>query len=172
MIATFWATARDSVALPVVVTILTVAASLGLQRAADRRSQRRDRYSQVLGTLVAWIEYPYRVRRRTSDDPATLTALADRGHDLQEQLARDQSWVIAESKHVATAYAAARSVISCEVGAAIKDAWEHPHVTTSADMNLNGWGPHSACNTAISTLESTIASRLRWWNKPDKEATT
>lgn len=52
---------------------------LGKTRA--NATARRDRYAQAVRTLIAWAEYPYRIRRRTSDEPATLTALADRGHE-------------------------------------------------------------------------------------------
>lgn len=160
MIAAFWRTIGDSVAVPVVVSFATVAVTLWLQRVADSRASRRDRYSQVIGTLVAWVEYPYRVRRRTSDDPAVLTALADRGHDFQEQLARDQSWVMAESKAVAKAYATAKSTISPAVGAALKEAWQHEPVSAAAGMNLNGWGPHGDCSEAIADMEQAVARRM------------
>ena len=36
--------------------------------------------------LVAYAEYPYRIRRRTSDDPEELGRLAKLGHDIQEAL--------------------------------------------------------------------------------------
>src|SRR5690349_14433320 len=54
---------------------------------------RRERYAQAVRTLVAWAEYPYRIRRRTSDDATALSALAERGHTLQEQLAESRAWI-------------------------------------------------------------------------------
>jgi len=54
---------------------------------------RRDGYVNAVRVLIARAEYPYRVRRRVSDDPDVLAALASRGHDLQEQVAACRTWV-------------------------------------------------------------------------------
>ncbi|WP_344013609.1 hypothetical protein [Streptomyces thermospinosisporus] len=58
---------------------------------------RRDRYAAAVKVLVARIEYPYRIRRRTSDDPEVLSTLAITGHDLQETLAESRAWIATES---------------------------------------------------------------------------
>jgi hypothetical protein len=65
---------------------------------------RRDRYGQAVRGLVAWGEYPYRIRRRTDDEPATLAALAERGHAIQEQLAESRGWVAAESRTISEVF--------------------------------------------------------------------
>lgn len=87
---------------------------------------RRERYAQVVRCLVAWVEYPYRIRRRTSDDPATLTALADRGHALQEQLAESRAWVAAESRALSEVLDACIRDITTQVGPACVAAWQEP----------------------------------------------
>src|SRR4051794_25186091 len=57
---------------------------LGNLRAAA--TARREGYANAVRSLIARGEYPYRVRRRVSDDADVLAALVSRGHDLQEQL--------------------------------------------------------------------------------------
>ncbi|HEY6935142.1 MAG TPA: hypothetical protein VI452_17205, partial [Marmoricola sp.] len=59
---------------------------------------RREGYAKAVRTLIARGEYPYRVRRRVSDDPEVLAALVERGHDLQEQLAACRTWVASEHR--------------------------------------------------------------------------
>jgi len=60
--------------------VAVVAASSGV--AAENR---RQGYAAAVEAVVAWAEYPFRIRRRTSDDPATLSDLANLGHELQER---------------------------------------------------------------------------------------
>lgn len=102
---------------------------------------RRDRYAQAIRSLVAWAEYPYRIRRRTSDEPATLTALADRGHTLQEQLAESRAWIAAESRAMSEVFDGCLRDITTLVSPACGVAWQEAPIGTSAGMNLGGFGP-------------------------------
>jgi hypothetical protein len=49
--------------VPVVVAVLTAIGTMLVTRAGDAASRRRDRYAEAVSTLVAWAEFPYRVRR-------------------------------------------------------------------------------------------------------------
>ena len=70
---------------------------------ADRR---RDNYAEAVAVLLSWYEFPYMIRRRVNDQPATLQRLADHGHELQERLARAEAWTTAESKEMGQKYTA------------------------------------------------------------------
>jgi hypothetical protein len=59
----------------------------GIAGLRDAAAKRRDGYASAMKALVARTEFPYRVRRRSSDSPETLTALTQLGNDIQEQLA-------------------------------------------------------------------------------------
>lgn len=131
-----------------------------LARVNEATNRRRDRYAEAVQTLVAWTEYPYRVRRRTDDSPATLTALANQGHDLQERLALHQAWIATEHPALAQTYAAARSTLDRIVGPLISEAWEHCPVTKASAMNLRGWGPNDECREAIAEVQREIQSRF------------
>jgi|SRR5665213_381938 len=156
------------IGVPVVIAALTgaIAALYGrLGAAADRR---RDHYAQAVKTLVAWIEFPYRVRRRTDDDAATLHELAELGHDLQERLASHQAWMAGEKPAMAAKYLEIRDSVTALVGAAITQAWNTGPVTNPAGMVLGAWGPAVACQPLLADLQSQIERRfgihrLRWW---------
>src|SRR4051812_7632402 len=63
---------------------------VGLRASATTR---REGYAAAVQTLVSWWEYPYRIRRRTSDTAEILSKLAEHGHDLQEGLASHRAWI-------------------------------------------------------------------------------
>ncbi|HUB71881.1 MAG TPA: hypothetical protein VL984_15780 [Acidimicrobiales bacterium] len=156
------------VLIPVLVAGLTAVVTLLVTNAGEARDRRRDHYAQAVKTLVAWSELPYRVRRRTDDDPATLSALANLGHDLQEQLACHGAWIAADHPRLARSYTKARAAVSEAVGPAISEAWNSPPVRGAAGMNLGSWGPGRVCRAVVTELQAAISSRfgvrrLRHW---------
>jgi len=164
-----------AVIIPVIVAALTAAAATLIARTADAANRRRDRYAHAVETLVAWSEFPYRVRRRTDDDPTTLASLAGLGHDLQQRLACHQAWMVTESDHVAKAYENARRALNLIVGPATSEAWNQPPVSIAAGMVLDGWGPGPACGSAIAQFQAEVPfrfglRRLAPWRRPNLAA--
>lgn len=158
----------EKVAVPLLIgllglagVIVTAAVSAISGRWAQATNRRRDAYATAVKTLVAWAEYPYRIRRRTSDDPDELTRLVGIGHDLQEQLRCHQTWITTESRWVAGIYREAMTAITAQVAPACNDAWAAEPITTGAGMNLGGWGPHDVL-PSILRLQSVIACRFGW----------
>jgi hypothetical protein len=139
----------------VVAAILTHALT-GLRAGA---AARRDRYAQAVKLLVARLEYPYRIRRRTSDDPETLTALAAAGHDLQERLAEMRAWITAESRLLGEVFDHCLNTLDASVKQACQDAWDSPPISAAAEMNLNDFGPGKQQH-AITLMERAIAYRF------------
>ncbi len=121
---------------------------------------RRDRYARAFETLVAWIEFPYRVRRRTSDEPATLAELATLGHDLQERMACHQAWIATEHPALAHQYDRTRAIVTTAVAPAVAEAWRLDPVSAASSMNLGDWGPAAACEEAMSALQHAIENRF------------
>ena len=140
--------------------VLGAIATMILTRANEATDRRRDRYAEAIRTLVAWTEYPYRVRRRTDDSPATLTALANHGHDLQERLAFHEAWIATEHADLADTYADTRATINRLVGPMISDAWNRDPVTNPVGMNLADWGPGEVCDRAIVNLQHQVRNRF------------
>ncbi|MFJ5611061.1 hypothetical protein ACIQCJ_16935 [Streptomyces sp. NPDC093221] len=120
---------------------------------------RRDHYATAVRLLVARIEYPYRIRRRTNDSPETLAALASAGHDLQERLAQTRAWITAESRPLGELFDHCLSTINTPVATACCDAWAAPPITAAGQMNLGGFGPGSQSAT-IASMEHAISYRF------------
>ena len=130
--------------LPLIVGLVggSVGAVLMTQlfAAADRR---RDSYAEAVAVLLSWCEYPFMIRRRVNDDPATLQRLVDHGHELQERIARSEAWVTAESRKMGAEYSSLVADVKTAVGPLLQEAWESTPAGTAAEMNLNGWGSDS-----------------------------
>lgn len=137
----------------------TVTSALGDLRAAA--AARREGYANAVRVLIARAEYPYRVRRRVSDDPDVLAGLVERGHDLQEQLAACRTWVASEHRVLGAMFEKALSDIDATVKLATGDAWNQEPIITAAGMNLNGWGPGDPWPHLVA-LERAVAYRFGW----------
>ena len=87
---------------------------------------------------MAWVEFPYRVRRRTETIPQRSVA-SRLGHDIQERLACHQAWIATEHPPVAAAYEKARETIGPAIGAATTEAWNTAPISTAAQMNFGDW---------------------------------
>lgn len=113
------------VVLTVVLTSGVVSALVTklLERGAKREEQVRDGYADSTAVLVAWGEFPYRVARRTSDEPEVWAALAERGHDAQEALACRRAWVVGESVVMSEVYSAITAELRPQVAEATQAAW-------------------------------------------------
>lgn len=156
----------DAVIL-VVLTILLgssvigglVTTALGNLRAAA--TARREGYALAVRTLIARSEYPYRVRRRVSDAPEVLAALAQRGHDLQEQVAACRTWVASEHRVIGALFEQALADIDAAAGPHTAEAWQAEPILTAAGMNLGGWGPGNQWPHVLK-LERAIAYRFGW----------
>lgn len=136
-----------------------ITATLGNVRAAAEA--RREGYARAVRTLIARSEYPYRVRRRVSDEAAVLAALADRGHDVQEQLAACRTWVNAENRTLGRLFDDVVTDLDRGLGPATRDAWGQPPITTAAGMALGGWGPGDPW-PHLKRLQHAITFRFGW----------
>jgi len=151
--------------IPLIVGLLGGSVGAGLVSqifaSADRR---RDSYAEAVAILLAWCEFPYMIRRRVDDLPATLQRLADHGHGLQDRLARSEAWVTAESGAMGTKYTALISDVKASTGPLLNEAWESPPINGPADMNLNGWGA-KACSGVrqhINEFRGRTSRRFGW----------
>lgn len=125
----------------------------------DAAVVRRDKYATAVGHLAAWTEYPYRIRRRTSDGPETLTRLADLGHQLQIDSACHRGWIAGESTAVGSLYDNWLEHVQAAVTAPASQAWQEGPVIHATGMVLNGFGPPSAA-PAVTAVEAAIAYRF------------
>lgn len=122
---------------------------------------RRDGYARATRVLVQRTEYAYRVRRRTSDDRATLAELTHFGSEIQEELAWCRAWVAAESMAVSEVFDDVCREISEEAAEWLREAWNLPPVNCPAEMNLGGWGPRAG-RDQIARFQSATRFRFGW----------
>lgn len=156
------------VGVPLLVAMIALAATIGaaaiafaLGRWAETRAARRESYSRATRELVAWAEYPYRIRRRTSDEPTVLNLLADRGHEHQEALRYRETWILSENRWVAKVFAEVRRELAALLGPACNEAWATDPVNDAAAMTLGGWGPQCV-EEQIKRFERAVAFRFGW----------
>jgi len=62
----------STILLAAITAFLSTSATLWATQLSKAVDRRRDRLALVMANLIAWIEFPYRIRRRTSDKPETL----------------------------------------------------------------------------------------------------
>lgn len=117
-------------------SLFTVLVTKALDRSAARDDRVRAGYADSTRALVAFGELPYRIRRRTSDDPAVLAALAALGHDMQENLACNQGWVAGENRHMLGLYQELLDELRQAVGPAANAAWAAPRISAPSQMTL------------------------------------
>jgi peptidoglycan/xylan/chitin deacetylase (PgdA/CDA1 family) len=162
----------EKVGVPLVVAAIALAATIGaaamtfaLGRWADTLEKRRGAYASATRELVAWAEYPYRIKRRPSDDRDALAALTDAGHALQEALRYRGTWIRAENGWVADVFDAVRADLGAELGASCADAWKSDPIIDAEDMILGDWGPVGV-DEHIKRFERAVAFRFGWRRIP------
>lgn len=160
LLVTVTSTIVTTVVVPAVAAGLATTATLTATRASEAAARRRDGYAEAVETLVAWIEFPYRIRRRVDDKPETLANLAAVGHQLQERLARHEAWITGEHGPVADAFRNARQTIGQIVGPYTTEAWAKAPITEAADMNLGDWGPSKAAVPYVKAFQDVVETRF------------
>jgi|GEM_PF-2541177 len=140
-----------------VAAILVVVLTAYFTASAARRKSRAERYATMVVNLAAWTEFPYRVRRRPSDEAAITCRLTEHMHALQEHVVLDSAELAAECPWLAKRYERALADIKAATLPHTKEAWATPGIGTVGGMNLNGWGP-------VGTSEIVLRWRteLRW----------
>ena len=149
-------------AITALVAVAIYVANL-IERARDRK---REMCAHALADALAWLELPYRIRRRTSDSPDTLTALAGRAHNLQEQLLLHSSWLRIELPKVAPLYDALLASVKSAAADPLTDAWRSPPVQDAGQMNTGPALPLLPANEVAAFCDSVRRSlALRPWSK-------
>lgn len=160
------------IGVPIAVTIGALATSVCvatityiLGRWSDATARRRDGYAAATREFVAWAEYPYRIRRRCSDDADTLTKLAERGHSCQEELRYRETWIRSENRWVAKVFSSVRANLGIAIGISCNEAWATKPIDKAAEMTLIEWGPREV-EIQIDRFQRAVAFRFGWRRIP------
>jgi hypothetical protein len=162
----------EKVGVPLLIAVIALTATIGaaaltfaLGRWADTREKRRAGYAGTTRELVAWAEYPYRIKRRTSNDAEVLAALTDKGHAHQEAVRYRGAWIRTENHWVAEVFESVRADLGAVLGASCNDAWKGDPTAKAEDMVLAGWGP-KGFDGHIERFEKAVAFRFGWRRLP------
>lgn len=157
-----------AVGVPITIAIIGLAGTLIVAamtfifgRITDASARRRDGYAAATRTLVAYTEYAWRIRRRTSDASDELARLADLGHSLQQDLAYYESWIRSENAWVGKIFDEVRHDLAEAIAPACNEAWCAAPVTSAAGMTLGQWGPRGL-DEHLRRLETAVAFRFGW----------
>lgn len=141
--------------------ILTLAIPLASAAISRRRAERRARYAVMGATLAAWCELPFRIRRRTSNSQVSLDKLTGHIHDLQQQFVLDCVDLRTECGWLADVRDQIQSIVQQQTKPWITEAWTTAPISTTAGMNLNGWGP-AGLNKHIEQFALEARWRFGW----------
>lgn len=135
---------------------------LGQRKAV--RDRKRDIAARGMADALAWLELPFRVRRRVNDEPATVAALADRMHSLQESLLFHLSWLRVELPGAYEAFQALVASAKDCAASPLSAAWDTPPASTPSAMNIGDLGiDRSAVNPQIEHFAATVRRELALW---------
>ena len=106
-----------------------------VQRKSDAR--RRARFAGALSAVVAYLEFPYVVRRRRASAPEDeRIRISTELRAVQERLAFHSAWLRTESMRVAFAYDSLVGEARRVVGSEIRRAWETEPIARDDQMNI------------------------------------
>lgn len=97
------------------------------------------------------------IRRRTSNDSATIERLVAYIQSLQHQLNIDHAELRADCRWLATCRDDAQRAIQEAAKPFIVEAWGLPPVTTTTELVMGNWGP-----TEARTSVEAFVDHLRW----------
>lgn len=151
-----WVTLAVGIAGGTATLLVAMAGAWAKTNAARRRT-----YAEAVRAVIAWAEYPYQVRRRTSDGVEELARLRDLGHRLQGDLEYHRALLAAESPTLGNLYGEIVAGVKGACGDWIADAWAQPPIQKPTEMVLGDWGPGSFV-AEVDRLRVTIGRRFGW----------
>lgn len=131
------------------------------QHRHESRKLRREGYGEAIAALYAWHEYPFQIRRRTSNSPETLDRLVQLGNENQQRIARSLAWIALDNDISYHQYQKLVEQVKNIVAKYIKEAWRLPPILDSVDINLGSWGPKSIDDIVKNFLDNISLSKLK-----------
>ena len=130
---------------------------------ASRKDRRRELYAEAYRTALAMVEMVYRVRRAGSDNSRDL---ADRFHQIHEDINFHQGWIETESEHMGRAYRRLILRIHAETKLAIKQGWMALRTSTPEAVQALS-GDHPDVTAAKTQFLADVSSHLSLLKRDD-----
>ncbi|VTU41415.1 hypothetical protein H4P1_00047 (plasmid) [Variovorax sp. PBS-H4] len=138
-----------------------------VQQNAGRRSERATLYGDAIGTVEAYLEAPYRIRRKI-DDPNTWFAISSSISDTKASISHYQALLDMHAPaSVATAFKNFADTAIREAGPQMTDAWGEPSVTRQTQIPLGQGYPRALSNGAREALVEAMSADLKklWFRR-------
>lgn len=150
-------------------TLAAVVAVVGyvIQRKIARRSERADLYADALGAVEAYLEGPYRIRRKTKDTN-NWSALSSALSDCKTAVSHHQALLqLHAPAAVAAAYDQFVSTAVREAGPKMTEAWSMPPLKNPRDVPLGVGYSRTDSDARRAELVDVMSADLdaigSWW---------
>lgn len=149
-----------------IALIVPIIAALGgiviwsVTQCARRRERRSKAFAAALASVEAYVEMPYRIRRRP-DDFGARHELTDQISTIQADIAWHQAWLELEAPAVADSYRALVRVARAQAGAQMRDAWLLDPIRRDSEMNLGIAYPREQIDAARAECLTAMSKALR-----------
>ncbi|MPZ67873.1 MAG: hypothetical protein GEU83_21130 [Pseudonocardiaceae bacterium] len=149
-----------------VALIVPIIAALGgvmiwsLTQRAGRRERRSKAFAAALASVEAYVEMPYRIRRRP-DDVGARHELTGQISTLQADIAWHQAWIELEAPAVTDFYRTLIRVTRAQAGAQMHEAWLLDPIRHDSEMNLGIAYPREQIDAARADCLTAMSKALR-----------
>lgn len=138
-----------------------------VQRKITRRSERADLYGNAIAAVEAYLEGPYRIRRKIKD-PANWFAISSALSDAKSAISHYQALLQMHAPaNVAAAYTAFVDAAIAEAGPQMTTAWSAPPIRRATDVPLRtGYGRSNADDqraAMVTAMGADLDAIGSWW---------
>lgn len=138
-----------------------------IQRKIARRSERADLYGNAVGAVEAYLEGPYRIRRKTND-PNNWFALSSALSDTKTSISHHQALLEMQAPDdVVTAFKNFADAAFREAGHQMTAAWGTPIASAPTDVPLGSGYTRTSSDSTRAELVTVMAADLTaistWW---------
>lgn len=164
-----WAQGATIVAAVLAAVIAVIGYTI--QRKISRRAERADLYGNAIASVEAYLEAPYRIRRKI-DDPGNWFMISSSISDAKTAMSHQQALLEMHAPGaVVTAYKEFVSAAIAEAGPQMTDAWSEPVVTAPTQIPLGAGNAYGRAESdakrkaLVNAMAIDLAAVGSWWKQ-------
>lgn len=159
--------AEGATIIAAILAAMVAVVGYTIQRKITRRSERADLYGNAIGAIEAYLEGPYRIRRKTAE-PDNWFAISSALSDAKTAISHYQA--LLEMHAPATVFNAYREFANAAIadaGPQMTAAWGTPPVSRPTDVPLRNGYDRTDSDAKRSAMVVAMAADLQaigsWW---------
>lgn len=147
------------------ITAVVAVATLIVNGRRARTDRHRNVFADAFGDIAAYREFVYIVRRRRHDEPeAERIRISTELSEVQRRLNHHRAVLTVEAPRVAKAFTALLATTRQIAGAAIREGWNKPPITTDADVHVDvDLSQMTPAEDAFLSAASDHLALAPWW---------